>query len=251
MTIDFLALATVIVGFVSGGAATPPAPTVVQGTSTLIYGAKVSTWAKVGPGNDLKEVGVDLPMKVIVGPPPKPGTGPCGAIATLPFPEVVQQSAYFNHFEMQWNPNGHPPACCFGVPHFDFHFYAVPESTVRSIGPADTAPPVKDRLPAGYFYPGPKECVPQMGVHAVRPGDMKPNKDFRCVMIAGFYKGDMHFIEPMITRKFLMKKQNFTLNIPKPKTLGRTTLYPTQFNGIYDPVAQAYHLVFSGFESRS
>ncbi len=254
MTVDLVAVASWIVSMVSGvtvGGASPQGSAIVEGSSTTILGAKVSTWAKVAPGNVVQEVGVNLPMKIVIGPPSKPGTGPSGAIATLPFPAVVQQMAYFNHFEMQWNPHGHPPACCFGVPHFDFHFYAVPEDVVRQIGFLDPKAPTKDRLPAGFIYLGQKACVPQMGVHASRPGDMKPNKDFRSVMIAGFYNGNMHFVEPMITRAFLMKKQSFTLAVPRPATLGRETLYPTQFNGIFDPVKQEYRLVFSGFEARN
>src|SRR5579885_790159 len=31
----------------------------------------------------------------------------------------------FDHISVDWNPHGHPPPKIYGVPHFDFHFYAI------------------------------------------------------------------------------------------------------------------------------
>jgi len=245
-----LAVSTWTLAAIAVGAPHARQERVITGASqTVGHSGGVKAWEKLDANGKVTAVGVDLPISVVENPPDKPGTGPCGAVAVLAFPREAQQTTYFNHFEMQWNPHGHPPACCFGVPHFDLHFYGVPVADVSKIGPGDTAPPTAERLPAGFFYPGVKECVPQMGVHAVLPEQVGPGHVMTADMIAGFYHGKMHFVEPMITRAFLMKKQSFKMDVPMPKTLGRATSYPTKFEGIYDTKKQAYSLVFSEFKA--
>lgn len=220
---------------------------IVRGQSTSVCGAPVSTWAEVGANHRVIEVGVTVPLSIAENPPAKPGKGPVGAVAVLRFPKIVQDTTYFNHFEMQWNPHGHPPACCFGLPHFDFHFYGIPVAQEWSFGPRDPKAPAKERIPAGYVYPGADQCVPNMGVHAVRPKDVTPGHPFIISMVAGFYDGRMNFIEPMVTRYYLTQKRGFSLDVPMPAVLGRETQYPTRFRGIYDPRTRAYRFVFSGF----
>jgi hypothetical protein len=220
---------------------------IVRGQSTQVCGAPVSTWAEVGPNHRVLAVGVTVPLCIAQNPPAKPGKGPVGAVAVLRFPKVVQETTFFNHFEMQWNPHGHPPACCFGLPHFDFHFYGIPVAREWKFGPRDPRAPASDRMPAGYVYPGADQCVPNMGVHAVRPRDVTPGHPFIISMVAGFYGGNMNFIEPMVTRYYLLGKKSFSLDVPMPAVLGRQTLYPTRFRGTYDSRRRAYRLVFSGF----
>jgi hypothetical protein len=60
----------------------------------------------------------------------------------------------------------------------------------------------------------------------------------------------MHFIEPMITREFLLRRQNFTMPVPMPETLGRATRYPTELVVHWDKNANAYHFIFKGFEEK-
>ena len=69
-------------------------------------------------------------------------------------------------------------------------------------------------------------------------------------MIAGFLPDAsyIHFLEPMITQEFLLLRENFTMPVPMPAVLGRATSHPTQFVIHYDKDADAYHLVFKGFE---
>lgn len=238
---------------VAAAASLPASPVpgrLAAGGTAVVSGQKVTSWARVAANGSVTEVGITLPLGVAQNPPSQPGTGPLGAVAVIPFPREARESTYFDHLELHWNPHGHPPACCFGVPHFDIHFYGVPEALVRQVAPPDTAPPAAERLPAGYAYPGINECVPEMGVHAMRPGDLLPNGKFTAVMVAGFYKGRMTFIEPMVTRKKLLEKRSFSLDVPRPAQLGRATQYPTRFSAAYDPAAKVYRLVFSGFTAR-
>ena len=221
----------------------------VIGATQTVSGAAVTSWATLGRNNIVTEVGVTLPLAVVQNPPAQPGTGPSGAIAVLPFPAEVQQSTYFNHFELQWVPEGHPPGPFLGFPHFDLHFYAVPESEVRAIAPGvDPAPPAANRIPQGYVYPGPNALVPEMGVHATAAAELAPGAPpFSTSMILGYYNGSMTFLEPMITQARLLQKQNITLDVPRPAVLGRATRYPTRMTATYDAATNSYAIVFRDF----
>src|SRR5205814_7944961 len=101
---------------------------VLWGESTLIDGARVVTWALVSPHtNEILAAGITIPINLIENQPQQPGSGPDGAIASLEFPAIVQETTYFNHFELHTQPNGHPfsPIAAnpnrYRAPHFDFH----------------------------------------------------------------------------------------------------------------------------------
>lgn len=221
----------------------------IAGTTQQVCGAPVRTWATVDSHQQVVSVGVTFPLSIIKSPPAKPGAGPVGAVAVLNFPKVVRDTTYFNHFELQWNPNGHPPACCLGVPHFDMHFYHVPVSAEMKVTAHDPAPPAAKYIPAGYIYPGPNLSVPQMGVHAQTAADSAPGCRLTKSMVVGYYGGRMTFIEPMVTRVILLQAHSFALPVPQPAALGLATRYPTKFEATFDPKAQAYNLVFSGFKA--
>jgi hypothetical protein len=56
-----------------------------------------------------------------------------------------------------------------------------------------------------------------------------------------------HFLEPMISREFLLRPGNFTLPVPRPAVLARDEL-SHRMRGYYDKNADAYDIVFKGFE---
>jgi hypothetical protein len=215
-----------------------------KGTAQQTANGVAKSWATLGAHNDVRKVGVTVPLSLIASPPSEPGKGPAGSIVVLQFPEVVQDHTLFNHFELHWEAHGHEPDV-FLVPHFDLHFYAVPESQVRMVVPPDPVAPDKNRIPDGFIYPGPGETVPQMGVHAVRPADLQ--MEFTDVLIFGFYDGKMTFIEPMVTQKTLLQKKDFELKIPVPETLGHSTLYPTMFKAHYVRSTDSFRFEFSDF----
>ena len=215
----------------------------ITGQSQQVAGGTVSTFALVDSNNTVLVAGAKVPLSVLTNPSGT-GTGNAGALATVAFPAQVQQSTYLNHFEMHWEPNGHPPAV-FMVPHFDLHFYNQTVAQVAAVAPPDPTPPAADHIPAGYFYPGAAATVPQMGVHAVNPAQLQ--NGFTDVMIAGFYGGRMTFIEPMVTQALLAQKTNFTLAVPLPAVLGVATRYPTTFTATYDVATDSYTFLFSNF----
>lgn len=178
---------------------------------------------------------------------------------SLNFPEVVKQTTFLDHMELYWEQFGHPPER-YLTPHFDFHFFGVPEAQVRAVDCKNLTPPAMELTPQGYapaVPPGANAaefCVPMMGFHGLPmsefsgPGQFKPGL-FDKVMIAGFYGGKYTFTEPMITREFLLTKQNFSFAVPRPEKVGRKTLYPKTFTATFDAKANAYNFVYSNFEA--
>lgn len=227
---------------------------VIWGESSIIDGARLTTWALVSPhDNSVLAVGGSMSIRLFENQPQEPGPYPAGAVASLDFPELVQATTYFNHLEIHSNPHGHPTSPFaadpnhFRVPHFDFHFYTVSEEAVWAVpGQAPPLPPVSaDHLPAGYAQAGPSEA--QMGRHSQSFSELAKTGPFSAAMIAGFTTDgtQMSFIEPMVNRDTLLARQDFTLDVPMPQTFGRDTLYPTQFQASYQ--GSAYHFVFSDF----
>ena len=89
-----------------------------------------------------------------------------------------------------------------------------------------------------------------MGRHAGPLSEFTATDPWLLTMIAGFLPdaSSMHFIEPMITRAFLLLRENFTMPVPMPAVLGTATRYPSEFVAHYDKELDAYHFVFKGFE---
>jgi hypothetical protein len=75
--------------------------------------------------------------------------------------------------------------------------------------------------------------------------DIELKDAFGGSMVIGYYKGGPIFIEPMISRAILMRKQSFDLTIPEVP--GLAGAHPTLFHAEYDATQQAYRFTFSGF----
>ena len=227
----------------------------VPGESAVISGGIASTWARVNGNGAVTWVGLTVPLSMVETMPP-PGTGPARAVAALNYPAVVRETTYFNHAEIHSNLHGHRtnPAYAdphrYEAPHFDFHFYAIPVAAVFAIpgGPFPVPVPA-DLLPAGYAQPE-AGSVPQMGRHSGPLSEFTATDPWELTMLAGFLPDAsyMHFVEPMITREFLLRRKNFTLPVPTPERLGRPTRYPSGCVVHYDRAADAYHCIFKGFE---
>jgi hypothetical protein len=215
--------------------------------------------------NRVIESGVTVPFSLIQNPPTPvlnrvtrhaghdhradevEAVGPAGAFVVVDFPDVVKQTTYLNHFELHWNPAGHPPDDIYGAAHFDLHFYNDTVAQVLAIAPPDPVAPASNRIPTGYVYAGAEQTVPQMGVHAVPLSDLAPGAEFSASMILGYYNGRMNFVEPMITQNTFLSKQAVTLTVPQPAVLGQATRYPTKFTATYDAAINAYQCTFSEF----
>jgi hypothetical protein len=235
---------------------------IVTGESETVGGASVVSWAKLDSLDKVLEAGVTIPLSVIANPPDPAGArstrhaghdsedavGPAGAFVVIDFPDAVKNTTFLNHYEMHWNPDGHPPFELYSEAHFDLHFYNQTVAQVLAITPPDTIAPAANRIPTGYIYPGVQETVPQMGVHALADSEFAPGAPpFSASMVLGYYQGKMTFVEPMITQARLLSKQPITLTVPQPAVLGQSTRYPTKFTAVYDASLDAYQCTFSDF----
>jgi hypothetical protein len=97
-------------------------------------------------------------------------------------------------------------------------------------------------------YETPSTCVSGMGYHAWPSADIEGHT-FSASLILGYAAQKMVFIEPMITRDFLLARNSFELTIPRPaSTGGPTTLFPSHLTATYTAATDTYELEFDHFE---
>lgn len=230
----------------------------VKGDCADVFSAQVCTWARTR-GTQLVEAGAVVPLAFIENAPAdQPMVWPPAAAAEIDMPEPVRQQGGLTQMTMFWEPGGHPPGA-FLTPHFDFHFYTVPPSERAAMDCQDVSKPAA--LPAQYALPDiplPPEmaqmmgvsaltglCVPQMGMHALPASELERTDPFSGSMVIGYYKGSPIFIEPMLSKAMLLRKQPFDL--PIPEIPGLAGPLPTRFHAEYDAAQQAYRFTFSEF----
>ncbi|MGH7592295.1 MAG: protein kinase domain-containing protein [Gemmatimonadales bacterium] len=232
----------------------------VAGNCGDVYQAQVCTWAHT-VGDSLVDVGTTVPLASIDGAPAtEPMVWPPATVARLDMPASVQSNAGLTELTMYWEPTGHPPTP-YLTPHFDFHFYVIPEAERTAITCADTVKPAA--LPAGYSLPDqplPPDmakmtgtsnligiCIPGMGMHSLPTAELQGTTPFRGSMVVGYYHGRAIFIEPMLTKTMLDEKKSFDL--PIPTIPGLSSAYPRTFHATWDTTKASYRFAYSDFAS--
>jgi hypothetical protein len=250
-------LALVALAVLSACAADEPVVE-ADGSCADAEGAELCTWAST-QGEAIIEAGVTLAMASVEGAPvDAPMAWPPATVAVVQMPAASSQRGGLDHMTMYWEPMGHTPAT-YQVPHFDFHFYLVPDSRRQAIDCADTSKP--STLPEGYILPDetlPPEvaemigvdvlvgiCVPGMGMHAVPAAEASATEAFEATMIVGYYGGEPIFVEPMISQTKLLQRRSF--EIPVPAVEGLAARQPTTFRADYVEAEDAYRFTFAGF----
>ncbi|MGB8029182.1 MAG: hypothetical protein WCF30_05900 [Terracidiphilus sp.] len=238
----------VIAAFACGARA--QAEEAVAGPCNPVFGAKVCTSYRTHSGK-VTEFSMTVPVAAIEQAPASMSmVWPPKADVVVPFAAEVHEQTGFTFTNIYWNAEGHPPAV-YMVPHFDFHFFFVPEEEVQGIDCKDTSKP--QIIPAGYALRDvdiPQigtlvgMCVPEMGMHAVPATDLDGNTHWKGSMLVGYYGGKPKFIEPMITRELLLRKHSFSLPVPKIEPTPHVR-YPKRFNAIYHPENETYDFTFS------
>lgn len=123
-------------------------------------------------------------------------------------PEEVAENLVFEFAGLDWNPGGHDPIPLYGRPHFDVHFYSLPEADVERIpfGVADYEIPA-DQLPEGYVtndaFGAPRVMVPAMGEHLADPtsSEFTSEEGFTHTLIWGAYDPSIDPANPSATRE--------------------------------------------------
>ncbi len=187
-------------------------------------------------------VGIKLSAAALQGLPAP--SDPPVEYPALPLPLPAQGAkTIFDHFSLDFEPSGHPPAGIYTIPHFDTHFYLLTSAEQAQITPgSDSSVPAPPAgvVPAPYFSPG--DTVPYMGVHWIDPTspELNPPKPFSYTFIYGVNKGNLAFLEPMIAKSFLDSKTSVTTPIKQPTVFQKSGYYPTQYSIRYDDAAKEY-----------
>jgi hypothetical protein len=188
-------------------------------------------------------LGIVFTGHALVGLPTEPE--PPETMLELPAQAAVPP---FKYIAINWNPKGHEPKM-YELPHFDFHFYIIPDEERNKITTDNTAqfakaPPAQD-MPADYMQaPG---GVPRMGAHWVdKTAPELQGKPFTATFIYGTYDGKIAFYEPMVAMAFLKSKPNFTATIKQPAAYEITGFYPTNYRINYDKKHGEYRIILEG-----
>ncbi|MBD8506923.1 DUF5602 domain-containing protein [Hoyosella sp. G463] len=242
-------------------AAELPGAAVDRGPVVAVGEGEASTFVTVDAEDNPREVGIRLTEGALEGLPDEPDAPP--TVWLLELPESAG-STMFNHVSLDWASSGHEPPGLFDKPHFDMHFYMVDETDVADIVPTDPEfgakaanLPDEPYMPEGYMVPPepPVEMqgVPNMGVHWLDSADeLVPGEYvFESTLVMGSWDGEFTFVEPMITREWLLGKPSLEQDIPQPEAFTRDGYFPTTYSVDFDEDTSEYVITLGGLEERS
>lgn len=239
-------VATVLIVLAGCSQARPEEPAFI-GESTTLGDGEIHTWAQLDAAGDPISIGVTFTEGMLSELP-----GP--RMISLAMPEEAR-TTLFTHVLFDWNPSGHAPSGIYTTPHFDFHFYMIPDEERAAIRLGlDRVLLEGQYVPQDYLYDGSTQlgvAVAQMGVHWHDAEAAEWNdQDFTRTLIYGSYRGQMIFIEPMITKAYFESKPDVTEEIKLPEAYQRSGYYPQRYGIRYDSDRGEYTVALEGFVSR-
>ena len=194
-------------------------PTVPLGNGVM------RAWVTQNAAGEPVSVGVNFSEKALENLPSEPMEIP------LLLPKNKGMN-FYTHALVGWNPEGHEPPGIYDIPHFDFHFYIMPNEERLLIGPNDDAEfanaPDPKYIPELYLQiPG---GVPQMGAHwADLLSPEFHGSVFTKTFIWGTYDGNVIFWEPMITRAYLLSHPDDVVSLRQPQAYQADGYYATEY----------------------
>jgi len=225
-----------------GLSCTTNAQQTLYGDTAALGNGIVYTWAHYNAQGTRDLIGLSLTQGVLTNLPPFERE------QTLSFPRLGTDTL-FNHVFLNWNPFGHPPPGIWNLPHFDMHFMMVSIAERQAVVGGKDSVLLPQYIPPDYFKE--TEVVPQMGSHwADSTSPEWHGQTFTKTMIYGFYRFQMFFLEPMITRAYLLTNPNDSLIIKQPAQYLRTGYFPTRYTISYDASNQRYNIVLRDFVFR-
>lgn len=227
-----------------------------QGWAHEVKGEKVSigqgyaySYIELNAKMKPTSLGVALSKEALQGLPTK------DVNYTLKLPSSHALTPY-REIMLNWNAFGHEPPDIYGIPHFDFHFYTISKEERESIMcmgedlPVCTKTPLADFLPP-FYIPTPGG-VPMMGWHWLDSRSPELNgKRFTSTFIYGYYNGEMIFLEPMITREFLMDFGEINQELSLPNKYAIEGYYPKKYTVKYDVSKKLYRIVMKDLVLRT
>ncbi len=205
-----------------------------DGQSVALGQGQVTVYERAAADGSLEAVGIRFDESVLSSLPTDP------TALSLKLPKKVSTSP-FEFLMFDWNPQGHEPEGIYTVPHFDVHYYIVDEQTVAAIIPGpDSVLPAAQYMPTGYFSTF--SAVPNMGTHYLdSQAPELHGSAFDKTFIYGFYRGNLLFMEPMITKAFFESKPDVNIDIVQPAAFQQTgKAFPMKYRISYDASAKQY-----------
>lgn len=192
------------------------------------------------------EVGLNLSAKALEKLPQH------HADFVLPF-HPNKGKRFYDHVLLGWAPDGHEPPEVYDIPHFDVHFYITSvddrEAIKGQAGP--DVMPAPNYIPENFFMlPG---IVPQMGAHWAdfTAPELNGVALFTHTFIWGSYHGEFTFMEPMITRDFLLSlvdEPGVTALVKQPAAFQRDGWYPSHYSAEWTDRPGQYTIALTGLE---
>lgn len=219
-----------------------------HGETQNVGDGTISSWVYVDANNRPLSLGVTFTETMLQNLPKE------SSEYLLRLPEYVPHLP-FDHFTIDWEPQGHFPEQFYGLPHFDFHFYLISQKRRGSItgtGPDEAR--IHKLLPEKYVpkgYVPAKPGVAYMGLHWVRLDFPEFNgRPFTESLIYGSYDGKLAFIEPMITRAFLLSHTDVSTPMYQSPAVQLSGYYPTRYSIKYDAERHLYTVALDGLTYR-
>ncbi|MFC7448449.1 DUF5602 domain-containing protein [Rhodococcus daqingensis] len=217
------------------------------------------TYVNLDTDGNPTEVGLRISESALDGLPSGPDARP--QMLMLDLPDEASDTV-FESVMLDWNPNGHEPQILWGKPHFDMHFYLTDMAEVHAIDPADpdfaakaARLPDPKYIPRDYVTPpGPPaaNAVPAMGLHwnDATDGLIPGSFDFTEVLLNGSWDGQFTFIEPMMTREWLLTRPTLREDLKLPQAYPKSGYSPTTYNVRFDDEAGEYVVALGGLTMR-
>jgi len=170
------------------------------------------------------------------------------AMWTLPLPSNASVAPY-DHVMVNWNAQGHPPEP-YMVPHFDVHFYTIAPAAQAAIqAGADTVPVPAADVPTDYVSG--VQSVPDMGVHWIDTTAAELHgHPFDETFIYGFSRGSLVFVEPMVTRAFLLGQPDASTAIKQPESFAKPGRYPLRYSVRADAASNTIRVALDSLTAR-
>ncbi len=189
------------------------------------------------------------------------GTGVFPKSERYELPAQAKSTAY-DHVVVDWAPQGHAPTGTFDKPHFDLRFYLQDPEAVAAIDPtaadyvasAATLPEAK-YLPPDYVPAGDPatETVPYTGLRwldSTLPFNPQTFQ-FTQVLINGTWDGRYLFVEPMLTRDWLLTEPRFAGELKQAEAVQKSGYYASGYAVRFDDERQEYSVALTGLTART
>lgn len=228
---------------------------VYYGKPVVFAGSVVRTYVTLDKANTPIELGIEIPAQVFTNLPKT------GSDLVFEFPQQAGRTP-FRFMDMGWNPQGHPPADTYTVPHLDFHFYMQSLEERNSIDPGPCEgldcgdyERAMRAVPARYVprdYRNVGAVAPRMGNHLIDPASGEFNhQPFTRTFLYGTYDGRMTFYEPMLALQYLLSQPNEYLDLKLPTDYAESGYYPTRYSVRFDAAKRVYRISLERFVYRA